>query len=233
MFQYVPYQTRPNISPPMPYDITTSRAAKLRNILGDFTISHHVIFGNPKNAFQGFGPTEGTISRNCKTYGKMEQHTVYDSDTTATDLESNDVALYPRSSPPTSLEAPISPPPLKRRKTALESDRKTPPRPETDDSKNLSHLAAIEAGEARIEDHVQYFSGHLSRYVREREGGLGVMRNEEWMDLYRRNKHAGGRHFVVHQHDHPVAGGLSAFRSFILSLGFLRFYHSYCNLCVF
>ena len=192
-----------------------------------------MIFGNPKNAFQGFGPTEGTISRNGTTYGKMEQRTVYDSDTTATDLESNDVALYPGSSPPTSLEAPISPPPLKRRKTALESDRKQPPRPETDCSKNLSHLAAIEAGEARIEDHLQYFSEHLARYVRERQEGLEVMRIEEWMDLYRRNEHARGRHFVVHQHDHPVAGGSSVFGCFILSLGFPRFNFSYCHLGVF
>ena len=166
----------------------------------------------------------------------MEQHTVYDSDTTGTDSESNDVALYPRSSPPTSLEAPISPPPLKRRKTALESATKTPPRSETIGSKNLSRPAAIEAGEASIEDHLKYFSEHLSRFVTEREGGLEVMKVmkvEEWMDLYRRNEHAGGRHFVVHQHDHPVAGGSSAFRSFILCLGFPRFYFSYCNLGVF
>ncbi|KAJ6044848.1 uncharacterized protein N7446_003042 [Penicillium canescens] len=28
----------------------------------------------------------------------------------------------------------------------------------------------------------------------------------EWIDLYRRNEHPEGRHFVIHQHDHPVAG---------------------------
>lgn len=28
----------------------------------------------------------------------------------------------------------------------------------------------------------------------------------EWKDLYSRNEHPHGRHFVIHQHDHPVAG---------------------------
>lgn len=153
----------------------------------------------------------------------MEQYVFYDSDTTATDPDSNDLTFVPRSSPPTSLEAPISPPPLKRRKTALDSTTDLSPSLENDDSKSLSSLAAIEAGEARIEDHLLYFSELLSRYVREPRGGLEcekreVMGFDKWMDLYRRNEHLRGRHFVVHQHDHPVAGGSTAFRSCLWAL---------------
>lgn len=40
---------------------------------------------------------------------------------------------------------------------------------------------------------------------------------DDFKDLYRRNQHQHGRHFVVHQHDHPVAGlpilPLSLFKS--------------------
>jgi hypothetical protein len=29
---------------------------------------------------------------------------------------------------------------------------------------------------------------------------------DKWIDLYRHNEDAQGHHFVIHQHDHPVAG---------------------------
>lgn len=110
-----------------------------------------------------------------------------------------------RNSPPTSLEAPISPPPsrpVKRQKTK-EDGQSSPP-----------NLAAIEAREAQIDDHLAVFSAQLARCIRNRDvGQRGLLSIDEFRDLYLRNQHRHGRHFVVSQHDHPVAG------KFIISLG--------------
>jgi len=106
---------------------------------------------------------------------------------------------HSRASPPASLEAPISPPPstrsIKRRKT------------HPDDPPSSPNLAAIEAGEAHIDDHLTLFSEQLSQHIRPRAAGQGdLLSIDEFKELYRRNQHQHGRHFVVHQHDHPVAG---------------------------
>lgn len=107
--------------------------------------------------------------------------------------------------PPHSLRASISPPPSRTRRT---------PRQPTgcsagQDSRvaNLSEhatpsLAAVEAGKAQIRDHLDYFSSHLSSCAR--PSTLLAIRAFE--DLYTRNQHEHGRHYVIHQHDHPVAG---------------------------
>lgn len=97
--------------------------------------------------------------------------------------------------PPTSLQAPISPPGLSRsRPNRHNVDRSNAPTP-----------ASIEAGEIQIQDHLSYFSTHLARAVRPEDPGprLSI---PEFVKLYERNYHPHGRHFVVHQHDHPVAG---------------------------
>jgi len=104
-----------------------------------------------------------------------------------------------RASPPTSLEAPISPPPSTRPVKRKKTHQDDPPSPPT--------LAAIEAGQARIDDHLSVFSEQLSRHIRKcaaRQGDL--LSIDDFKGLYRRNQHQHGRHFVVHQHDHPVAG---------------------------
>jgi hypothetical protein len=106
---------------------------------------------------------------------------------------------HSRTSPPTSLEAPISPPPstrsLKRRRT------------QQDDPSSPPNLAAIEAGQAQIDDHLAVFSEQLSRHIRPCAAGQGdLLSIDDFKGLYRRNQHQHGRHFVVHQHDHPVAG---------------------------
>ncbi|KAK3117157.1 hypothetical protein LTR53_001736 [Teratosphaeriaceae sp. CCFEE 6253] len=65
-------------------------------------------------------------------------------------------------------------------------------------------LAAIEAGQAQIRDHLEYFARHLGHTTKPSPGprlSIGDFR-----DLYRRNQHSNGRHFVVHQHDHPISG---------------------------
>lgn len=126
---------------------------------------------------------------------------IYGSDTTATEVDYAEVVYNHTRTPPTSLEAPISPPPVKRRKVSsgpikpplLGSGPDKPP-----------NLAVIEAGEASIKDHLEYFSQQLSRCIRKPKSGL--LDVEAWKVLYRRNCHPQGRHFVVHQHDHPVAG---------------------------
>lgn len=106
------------------------------------------------------------------------------------------------STPPTSLAAPISPPPL---------DNRPPKRPKRGP---LSHnpeatpspaLAAIE-GEAQIDDHLAYFTKHLSHVARPCIRGLPRLPIADFGKLYERNGNAQGHHFVIHQHDHPVAG---------------------------
>ena len=108
------------------------------------------------------------------------------------------------STPPTSLAAPISPP-------QLDSPR-PPKRPiRCRHSQNPSTapsptLAAIEAGEAEIDDHLAYFTKHLSQVTRPCVAGVPRLSIAEFGELYERNSNARGHHFVIHQHDHPVAG---------------------------
>ena len=97
--------------------------------------------------------------------------------------------------PPTSLQAPISPPRL---------EKSRPNRHNVDES-NAPTPASIAAGEIQIQDHLSYFSSHLARAVRSEDPGprLSI---PDFVTLYQRNCHPHGRHFVVHQHDHPIAG---------------------------
>lgn len=65
-------------------------------------------------------------------------------------------------------------------------------------------LAAVEAGEAQIYDHLDYFVTHLRATLRTTSSpALDI---DAFEALYRRNQHKHGRHFVVHQHDHPISG---------------------------
>jgi hypothetical protein len=67
-------------------------------------------------------------------------------------------------------------------------------------------LAAIEAGEAQVRDHLAYFSLHLGLTSRDTPSALPRLTIEDFGDLYRRNCHPSGYHFVIHQHDHPISG---------------------------
>jgi len=108
-------------------------------------------------------------------------------------------------SQPSSLQRRVSPPPLKRKRTAeskiIEESRKSSKKRASSPS-----LAAIEAGEVVIEDHLDYFLKHLEKACRPVEANTPRLSIESFADLYRRNQHDNGRHFVVHQHNHPVAG---------------------------
>jgi hypothetical protein len=66
--------------------------------------------------------------------------------------------------------------------------------------------AAIESGKASTDDHLAFFTTSLKSHIRQLDtpAPLSISSYEE---LYR--SQAGsleGSHFVIHQHDHPVAG---------------------------
>ncbi|KAF2867234.1 hypothetical protein BDV95DRAFT_679558, partial [Massariosphaeria phaeospora] len=67
-------------------------------------------------------------------------------------------------------------------------------------------LAAIEAGKAKIEDHLAYFKEHLSKASKVTSADAPRLSIEQFADLYQKNQHDHGHHFVVHQHNHPRAG---------------------------
>ena len=100
---------------------------------------------------------------------------------------------------PASLRRSVSPPPKR-----LNVDRGKVAASKTDEGK-LS-TAAVEAGEAAVEDHVNFFSHKLLAAQRPIAPGQSRIPHEEWLGLYARNLNDQGHHFVVHQHDHPVAG---------------------------
>lgn len=108
----------------------------------------------------------------------------------------------------------ISPPPLRKASTVTK-DVTTPGTKDNDHDQDderhgkcaingKSDSAAIEAGEVEIRDHLDYFYQHLSKTSRPALGPR--ISFNAWRDLYQRNQHPHGRHFVVHQHDHPVSG---------------------------
>ncbi|KAJ6084189.1 hypothetical protein N7486_010989 [Penicillium sp. IBT 16267x] len=104
-----------------------------------------------------------------------------------------------------SLRAPVSPPQRKRKicPQAVEASQKSSASPN-----NEHNLAAIEAGEIKVEDHLGIFSTKLHQFIRPALTSQPMPRLPipQWVDLYQRNDHPHGRHFVIHQHDHPVAG---------------------------
>lgn len=94
-----------------------------------------------------------------------------------------------------SLRKSVSPPCI-RRTVASETDHE-------------HNLAQIEAGEITVTDHLKIFSSRyekIARPISELPEPTPRLQLTKWVDLYRRNEHAEGHHFVIHQHDHPVAG---------------------------
>lgn len=94
-----------------------------------------------------------------------------------------------------SLARTVSPPLAikKRKRDAREEER--------------SATAAVEAGKKDVEDQLTFWSTHLLAALRPQTPGVPRLNHREWIELYERN--AGslkGCHYVVHQHDHPIAG---------------------------
>ena len=115
--------------------------------------------------------------------------------------------------PPATLVAPISPPLLGRIRARKppSQEKHNPPKRGDDETPTylIPNLAAIEAGESQIHNHLSYFSQHLeaaSRPLLSTSNPTPRLSIADFRELYRRNQHATGRHFVIHQHDHPVAG---------------------------
>ncbi|KAI0169826.1 DNA polymerase ligase-domain-containing protein, partial [Hypoxylon sp. FL1284] len=68
--------------------------------------------------------------------------------------------------------------------------------------------SAVEAGKARIEDYLDYFTGILAKgMLSPFPSSSSRLPIEEYHRLYGANSgNPKGAHFVIHQHDHPVAG---------------------------
>ncbi|KAL2038336.1 hypothetical protein N7G274_008985 [Stereocaulon virgatum] len=119
-------------------------------------------------------------------------------------------SLTKDTAPPTSLRTSISPPPSRSRRSQDKQKEHSCDGHSNANEHATPNLAAIEAGELRIDDHISHFSTHLARFVRPPPStsskSYPLLPITEWQALYRRNQHAHGHHFVVHQHDHPVAG---------------------------
>jgi DNA polymerase Ligase (LigD) len=103
---------------------------------------------------------------------------------------------------PSSLGRAISPPPTAKKRThdvidkSLDKQNDNPPTP-----------AAIEAGKARIRNHLDHFCFHLGALVRHSDLPENrLLPISDFAALYQRNQHVNGHHFVIHQHNHPVAG---------------------------
>ncbi|GAM43171.1 hypothetical protein TCE0_047f17761 [Talaromyces pinophilus] len=109
--------------------------------------------------------------------------------------------------PPTlsSLTSSVSPPRLKKLKPKVDMYSSNTP---ANDGTNALSLAAVEAGEVKAEDPVELFSARLAAVARPLSTSLDGRRLpvKDWIDLYSRNRHENGCHFVIHQHDHPIAG---------------------------
>lgn len=86
----------------------------------------------------------------------------------------------------------ISPPPTRRVK-------------KDDQVQDKPSIAAIEAGKARIGDHLAYFATRLSTLSRPTID-LPRLALRDFQSLYKRHQHAHGNHFTVHQHEHPISG---------------------------
>jgi hypothetical protein len=122
---------------------------------------------------------------------------------------------------PSSLARDISPPrPSKRRKTfgtttfttTTLADAKPKalahaksPHTTNDISSIEPTLAAIEAGKAKIVDHLTHFTSHLAKASRQTPHAPRLP-IDNFTSLYQSNHHAHGHHFVIHQHNHPIAG---------------------------
>lgn len=102
---------------------------------------------------------------------------------------------------PVTLDRSISPPPTRR---ASGTQKKPEIDPEQTHDPAGPTLAAVEAGQAQIRDHLAYFASHLSNAIR--PGAQPSVSIEDFKALYQGNEHRHGNHFVVHQHDHPISG---------------------------
>ncbi|RYP38997.1 hypothetical protein DL766_000637 [Monosporascus sp. MC13-8B] len=79
---------------------------------------------------------------------------------------------------------------------------------EEEEEEESPSAAAVEAGEGHVDDHLGYFSRILTKATLSPfPSGIPHLAVERYQKLYTANfGNPRGAHFVVHQHDHPVAG---------------------------
>ncbi|PTB77965.1 hypothetical protein M440DRAFT_1400906 [Trichoderma longibrachiatum ATCC 18648] len=85
----------------------------------------------------------------------------------------------------------------------------SPPHPTTDKppAPSSTSTAQIEAGAVQISDHLARFTSSLSTHLRPTSADVPRLPIARYARLYESCAGSpGGAHFVVHQHDHPVAG---------------------------
>src|SRR4051812_31552150 len=104
---------------------------------------------------------------------------------------------------PHSLNRSVSPPSRIRVKQEADVTKATTPKSL---APSKSETAAVEAGEIEIDDHVSFFSTKLLAARLPVLSNQPRLTHQAWLDLYQRNLNDRGHHFVVHQHDHPIAG---------------------------
>jgi len=114
---------------------------------------------------------------------------------------------------PASLARDISPPrPSKRRRTSAADVRSSKSKATVHSdatrtvAKALPALAAVEAGKVKIDDHLTYFRSHLVKSSRNTPLDVSRLSTDDFSALYQSNANPYGHHFVVHQHNHPIAG---------------------------
>ncbi|KAB5549820.1 ABC1 domain-containing protein [Coniochaeta sp. 2T2.1] len=135
-------------------------------------------------------------------------------------MSSSDSDCSPTSSPPPlpasllkkrTQTLSISPPPLKRKRlpgSSSQASTSTPTTPHPTIPSHLSTSAAIEAGRVQITDHLSHFTALLASHIHAPFPPLlPQLSIPSYADLYTSSSHnPNGAHFVVHQHDHPIAG---------------------------
>ena len=86
--------------------------------------------------------------------------------------------------------------------TSISSNQKT------EESKKEHSIADIEAGEAKVKNHLTHFTSHLSKYIISNTSSTTpTISISSFRDLYQSNSDSlQGSHFVIHQHNHPIAG---------------------------
>ncbi|KAF2632718.1 hypothetical protein BU25DRAFT_81074 [Macroventuria anomochaeta] len=107
---------------------------------------------------------------------------------------------------PSSLSRDISPPRAPKRRKTSEAPSPLPRAEPRYDARNDPTLAAVEAGRAKIEDHLTCFKHHLAKASRITPLDGARLSINGFASLYKSNQHQHGHHFVIHQHNHPKAG---------------------------
>lgn len=120
---------------------------------------------------------------------------------------------------PSTLSKPVSPPRRRSRIRSTENSEPTRtksqenPVSETNGTNNNEQpqaetpsLSAIESGQATVTNHLAVISTKLSQCMRPTGSNEPRISLTDWTRLYKHNEHENGAHFVIHQHDHPIAG---------------------------